>query len=552
MDTKVTQKQKWLDNAIFYEIYPQSFCDSNGDGIGDFNGIIQKLDYIKELGCNAIWMNPCFASPFGDAGYDVSDYYLAAPRYGTNEDLRRLFEEVHKRDMHILLDLVPGHTSTEHKWFKESMKACKNEYTDRYVWTDSIWVEPDGMASLRGISDRDGSCAVNFFSHQPALNYGFYKPDPEKKWQQSMDAPGPKATLEELKNIMRFWLGMGCDGFRVDMAGSLVKHDENGKGTIKLWQNVRAFLDKEFPNAAMVSEWGEPDKSLQGGFHMDFLLHFGPSHYNDLFRCENPFFAAAGKGDVFEFVEKYKESYGKARADSKHQGLICIPSGNHDMDRLARHIKGDNLKLAFAFLLSMPGAPFIYYGDEIGMNYVENLVSVEGGYGRTGSRSPMQWDSSTNAGFSSAPAEKLYIPLDPSPDRPTVQAQKQNENSLYHEIKKLIKIRQEHEALQSRGQIEFIYAEKNAYPLAYVRSSGDGGTGESAGSAGKDQKGEKILVIINPSEKDAAFLCDLKKTGAGDGAGGLEKAIYSFGGKIALEGKKIIVAGKSAGFFKLD
>ena len=536
---------KWLDNAIFYEIYPQSFCDSNGDGIGDFNGIIQKLDYINELGCNAIWMNPCFASPFGDAGYDVSDYYLAAPRYGTNEDLRRLFEAVHKRGMHILLDLVPGHTSTEHKWFKESMKACKNEYSDRYVWTDSIWVEPDGMASLRGISDRDGSCAVNFFSHQPALNYGFYKPDPGKKWQQPMDAPGPKATLAELKNIMRFWLGMGCDGFRVDMAGSLVKHDENGKGTIKLWQNVRGFLDKEFPEAAMVSEWGEPDKSLQGGFHMDFLLHFGPSHYNDLFRCQNPFFSASGKGDVFEFVERYKESYEKSRADSKHMGLICIPSGNHDMDRLARHIKGDNLKLVFAFLLSMPGAPFIYYGDEIGMNYVENLISVEGGYGRTGSRSPMQWDSSTNAGFSSASAEKLYIPLDPSAKRPTVQAQQQNRKSLYHEIQKLIKIRQEHEALQSRGQIEFVFAKKNEYPLAYVRSSG---------AAEKNQCGEKILVIINPSEKEAAFSCDLKKLGGktGDSAVLLENAIYTFGGKIRYDGKKIIVAGKSAGFFKLN
>ena len=536
---------KWLDNAIFYEIYPQSFCDSNGDGIGDFNGIIQKLDYIKELGCNAIWMNPCFASPFGDAGYDVSDYYLAAPRYGTNEDLRLLFEEVHKRGMHILLDLVPGHTSTEHKWFKESMKANKNEYTDRYVWTDSIWVEPDGMASLRGISDRDGSCAVNFFSHQPALNYGFYKPDPEKKWQQPMDAPGPKATLEELKNIMRFWLGMGCDGFRVDMAGSLVKHDDNGKGTIKLWQNVRGFLDKEFPEAAMVSEWGEPDKSLQGGFHMDFLLHFGPSHYNDLFRCENPFFAASGKGDVFEFVEKYKESYEKSRADSKHMGLICIPSGNHDMDRLARHIKGDNLKLAFAFLLSMPGAPFIYYGDEIGMNYVENLVSVEGGYGRTGSRSPMQWDSSTNAGFSSAPSDKLYIPLDPGAKRPTVQAQQQNKKSLYHEIQKLIKIRQEHEALQSRGQIEFVFAKKNEYPLAYVRS---------CDAAEKNQCGEKIFVIINPSEKEAAFSCDLKKLGGktGDSAVLLENAIYTFGGKITFDGKKIFVAGKSAGFFLLS
>lgn len=138
------------------------------------------------------------------------------------------------------------------------------------------------MATIRGISDRDGSCVVNFFSHQPALNYGFYQPDPSKKWQQPMDAEGPMASREELKNIMRFWLSLGCDGFRVDMAGSLVKNDVDGKGTITLWQDIREFLDEEFPAAAMVSEWGEPDKSLIGGFHMDFLLHFGPSHYNDL------------------------------------------------------------------------------------------------------------------------------------------------------------------------------------------------------------------------------------------------------------------------------
>lgn len=124
---------KWLDNAVFYEIYPQSFNDTNADGIGDFQGIIEKLDYIKELGCNAIWINPCFLSPFGDAGYDVADYCRVAPRYGTNEDLKRVFEEAHKRDMHVLLDLVPGHTSVEHPWFKESMKADRNEFTDRYV-----------------------------------------------------------------------------------------------------------------------------------------------------------------------------------------------------------------------------------------------------------------------------------------------------------------------------------------------------------------------------------------------------------------------------------
>ena len=279
---------EWLKDAVFYEIYPQSFQDTNADGIGDFQGIIDRLDYIKELGCNAIWMNPCFASPFGDAGYDVSDYYTAAPRYGTNEDLKRLFDEVHKRGMHILLDLVPGHTSVDHPWFKESLKAEKNPYTDRYIWTNNIWDQPEGIGSIKGISDRDGCCVVNFFSHQPALNYGHYIC--EHPWQQPMDAEGPKATVAEMEKVMRFWLKMGCDGFRVDMAGSLVKNDPDGLGTIKLWQGIRPFLSKEFPEAAMVSEWGEPDKSLQAGFDMDFLLHFGPSHYNDLFRCEEPYF----------------------------------------------------------------------------------------------------------------------------------------------------------------------------------------------------------------------------------------------------------------------
>lgn len=524
IDMNTSKQPRWLDNAVFYEIYPQSFRDSNSDGIGDFNGIIEKLDYIKGLGCTAIWMNPCFESPFGDAGYDISDYLTAAPRYGTNADLKRLFDEVHSRDMHILLDLVPGHTSVDHRWFRESMKAEKNEYTDRYVWTDSIWEELAGMGCIRGISDRDGSCAVNFFSHQPALNYGFYKPDPAKKWQQSMDSEGARATLEALKNVMRFWLNMGCDGFRVDMAGSLVKNDEDGKGTVRLWQNVREFLDKEFPEAAMVSEWGEPDKSLQGGFHMDFLLHFGPSHYNDLFRCAEPFFSSKGKGDVSAFVRKYTENYEK----SEKKGLICIPSGNHDMDRLARGIERENLKVAFAFLLSMPGAPFIYYGDEIGMRFVEGLTSVEGGYGRTGSRSPMQWDDSVNAGFSEAPAEKLYIAIDPSSDRPTVKAQMSDENSLYNEIRRLIDIRQAHSALQSRGEIEFVYAQENAYPLAYLRTS----------------ENERILVVINPAGREVSFECSCLPG----------EKLYSTGGvkgDIRAEGGVITVPPCFAGFYML-
>ncbi len=516
----MNKRPKWLDNAVFYEIYPQSFLDTDGDGIGNINGITEKLPYIKELGCTALWLNPCFDSPFGDAGYDVSDYVKVAARYGTNEDLANLFKEAHKLDMHVLLDLVPGHTSWKHPWFKESMKAERNEYTDRYVWTDSIWEEPTGYGSLRGISDRDGSCAVNFFTHQPALNYGYYHPS--RPWQQAMDSPGALATREAMKDVMRFWLSRGCDGFRVDMAGSLVKNDEDGKGTIALWQDVRDFLDREFPEAAMVSEWGEPDKSLAGGFHMDFLLHFGPSHYNDLFRCENPFFE--GRGDASAFVAKYLESYEK----SQKEGLICIPSGNHDMDRLARHIHGDRLKLSFAFLLSMPGAPYIYYGDEIGMNYVENLVSVEGGYDRTGSRSPMQWDGSKNAGFSSAAPDKLYIPLDPDKKRPTADSQIKDPDSLRSEIKKLIEIRMAHKALQSTGKIEFICDGAPGHPLAYIRSLGD----------------ERILIAVNPASLAVSIHV----------SGRLSELIYSFGTENAVKTEKeasVLTVGSSSAVFAL-
>ena len=398
------------------------------------------------------------------------------------------------------------------------MKADRNEFTDRYVWTDSVWEEPAGYPSIRGISERDGSCAVNFFTHQPALNYGFYKPN--APWQQSMDSEGAVATREALKDVMRFWLSRGCDGFRVDMAGSLVKNDEDQKGNIALWQNIRAFLDEEYPEAAMVSEWGEPYQSLAGGFHMDFLLHFGSSHYNDLFRNEKPFFS--GEGDASAFVSKYMDSYER----SERKGLICIPSGNHDMDRLARHIKGERRKLAFAFLLSMPGAPYIYYGDEIGMNYVEGLNSVEGGYSRTGSRSPMQWDSSENAGFSSAPAEKLYIPLDPDPDRPTAEKQIAVNNSLRSEVKKLIAVRQAHKALQSLGDIEFVCDGAKGRPLAYVRSF----------------DGERILVAVNPT--DSAYELTV--------GGSLGEVIYSFGSGAEISGNSCVIGAGSAAFVKLD
>ena len=181
--------------------------------------------------------------------------------------------------------------------------------------------------------------------------------------------------------------------------------------------------------------------------------------------------------------------------------------------------------MAFAFLLSMPGAPFLYYGDEIGMRYVEGLTSVEGGYGRTGSRSPMQWDGSLNAGFSSASGDRLYIPLDQAADRPTVQAQMADESSLYHEVRKLISVRQEHEALQSNGKIEFVYAEEKSYPLAYLRTGAK----------------EKLLVILNPSAQSAAF----------PGAYMPKETAYHFGAEAKFDGERITAPPCSAGFYVL-
>ncbi len=489
---------KWLDNAIFYEIYPQSFCDSNGDGIGDINGIISKLDYIQSLGCNAVWMNPCYDSPFIDAGYDVRDYFKVAPRYGTNDDLKRLCNEMHRRGMHILLDLVPGHTSDQCEWFRESQRDARNEYTDRYIWTSSVWENVGGIVNVmgmtRGGTERNAAYLTNFFNAQPALNYGFANPDPDRPWQQPVDADGPRATVEALKNVMRFWLSLGCDGFRVDMAGSLIKADPDQSANIRLWQEFREFLDKEFPDAVMVSEWGEPDKSLLAGFHMDFLLHFGPSHYMDLFRTEMPYFSREGKGDLDSYFTIYMENMEKTRylhPDAAIKpaipdgGMMCIPSGNHDMDRMARSLDPDEMKIAFAFIMAMPGVPFIYYGDEIGMKYVEGLTSVEGGYERTGSRSPMAFDETKNAGFSDAPEECIYIRQDESKAAINVASEERDPESLLNEVKKLTKIRQEHPALHNRSDFHLL-TDGHKYPLAFIRSC----------------KRESMLAVFNPSAKE--------------------------------------------------
>ncbi len=487
-------KPNWISNAVFYEIYPQSFYDSNDDGIGDIPGIIENLDYIKDMGFNAVWLNPCFDSPFQDAGYDVRDYYKVASRYGSNADLKRLFKEAHKRGIKVCLDLVPGHTSMEHKWFQESAKAEKNAYSNRYIWTDKVWNDDTGgMEAIKGYGDRNGRYVINFFYSQPALNYGFAKPEKGKDWQLPVDHPDVLATREELKTIMRFWLDAGADGFRVDMASSLVKNDKNWRQTSRLWKDIRAMLDKDYPQAVLISEWGNPAAALNAGFHIDFLLHFHDPAYTALFREEesrdcfdfertpgHSIFDAAGKGDLDVFMNSFNKHYKSAGK----KGFIAIPSGNHDITRLSIDRSREELKTVMAFLLTQPGVPFIYYGDEIGMAY-QQLPSKEGGYGRTGARTPMQWNGKKNKGFSNAPASKLYLPVDNSKNAPTVSKQLRDPDSLLNTVKELIELRKSHKALQADGEFITLYAKKNQYPFVYMRKKGK----------------NRFLVALNPTSK---------------------------------------------------
>lgn len=529
--------REWIKDAVLYQIYPQSYYDSNGDGIGDLPGIIKKLDYIASLGVNLIWLCPCFDSPFNDAGYDVRNFYKIAPRYGTNKDMERLCAEAHKRGLRICLDLVAGHTSLDCEWFKQSGKPESNQYSQYYLWTDHWGNIPEYGKWVNGYAQRNGNFMINFFWSQPALNYGFAKPDPSKPWEEPVDGKGPKAVIAELKNIMKFWLDMGCDGFRVDMASSLIKNDPGSKSVIKLWHdNLQPWIRENYPHAVTIAEWGNPADSVgRAGFDIDFILHFGIPGYGEmLFKhpavCGRPtdgicFFDEAGKGSPKMFIKEYMKAYKKT--DGK--GFISVPSANHDYQRLNYYRSDAEMKAAFAFILTWPGVPSIYYGDEIGMRFQPELPSKEGGYTRTGTRTPMQWNDKTNAGFSSAKPEKLYLPLDPDGDRPTVAAQDKNPDSVLNHVRKLLELRKSIPELRNDGKVK-VLSDENSYPLIYQR----GGKGRN-----------EYLIAINPSKKPVKTSLKLDITGV--------DPVMVSGVEISVKGKETVIklSGVSWGIFKL-
>lgn len=481
------KRNNWFNNATFYEIYPQTFLDTNGDGVGDLNGIIEKLDYLKDMGFNAIWLNPIFDSPFYDAGYDVRDFYKVAPRYGTNEDLYRLFKEAHKRDMHVILDLVPGHTSIDSEWFKQSCKEERNEYSDRFIWTNSIWETPKDVACVRGFYERNGSVATNFFSIQPALNYGYL--ETKDDFEMKIDDPRILPNIKAMQDVIRFYLERGCDGFRVDMAGWLAKRDnQEFEGTIYIWNKILEPIKKDFPDSFFVSEWSSPKHSLSTYFDSDFLLQdwFKPLHIY-MCRGENPYFKLGVNKSPKTYFDFYLDLIDFA---SQRDKFVSIVSGNHDTIRIKETLTDEELKLFFCFQLTMPGIPFVYYGDELGMNYRHKIKSVEGGYQRTGSRTPMQWNKTKNSGFSSS--DRVYIEVNNDYEKINVENELKEKNSVLNIVKDLLHLRATHVALDNDANTQLLNKDGQNHPLVYLRFKNE----------------ERIMVAINPTDKEAALQID--------------------------------------------
>ncbi|HMI59703.1 MAG TPA: alpha-amylase family glycosyl hydrolase [Puia sp.] len=481
----------WVKSALFFQIYPSSYQDSDGDGFGDLKGIQSRLDYIQSLGVNTIWLNPIFKSGFKDGGYDVIDFYQVDPRFGTNTGFTQLAKEIHRRGMHLILDLVAGHSSNENVWFKQSMEADSNlQHSNYYIWAPrrpSDLSPQDSAHFVEANAPRNKYYVKNYYDAQPALNYGYARLNPNHPWEQPVDAPGPRAVRRELQNIITFWLEKGADGFRVDLASSLVKSDPDKKATIALWKELNSWFDEKFPEGIMVSQWSNPKEAIaQAGFDVDFFLRPGKlvsAAEGGRKGDGKVYFDRKGEGSVADWEVYFNDQY----ESSVNKGYVSLPTGSHGASRMENdnHKEAADLKVLLTFVLTQPGVPLIYYGDEIGMKFLVNEPEVDGSRNRSGSRTPMQWDDSKNAGFSTAPQDKIYLPIDPDPNRPTVAKQDKDPASQLNYARALVKLRSASAAMGNDGRLKFLSDTAQPYPLVYMRYSGN----------------EKYIIALNPSNK---------------------------------------------------
>jgi len=503
----LSQDPQWYKDALIYQVHVRSFQDSSGDGIGDFRGLAQKLDYVQDLGVDTIWLMPFFPSPLRDDGYDISDYRSVHPNYGTLDDFKGFLEAAHARGIRVIIEMVLNHTSDQHAWFQQSRSSRENPRRDWYVWSDKdtkyqgtriIFLDTE-LSNWAWDPVSKQYYWHRFFSHQPDLNY---------------DNP---AVREEMWEIMRFWLRMGVDGFRLDAVPYLIEREgtncENLPETHAVIKDYRTRLDREFPGKMFLAEanqWPEdlgPYFSAGDEFHMAFHFPLMPRMFMGLkLEDRKPISEILQRTPEIPeicqwclFLRNHDELTLEMVTDMERDYMYDEYARDRSMRlnlgirrRLAPLLDNDRrrIELMNGMLMSLPGTPITYYGDEIGMGDNVNLGD------RNGVRTPMQWDGGWNGGFSSADPEKLYSPLMLNPvygyQAVNVASQKRFEHSLLSWMKRILKVRKSSPVF-GRGSIEFLYP-ANHRVLAYVRKWGK----------------ETILVVNNLSSSAQAVELDLQ------------------------------------------
>jgi maltose alpha-D-glucosyltransferase/alpha-amylase len=498
----------WYKDAVIYQLHVRTFSDSNADGIGDFAGLTQRLDYLQDLGITAIWLLPFYPSPLRDDGYDIADYSSVHPSYGSLDDFKTFLTAAHNRGIRIIIEMVLNHTSDQHPWFKEARSSHDNAKRDWYVWSETdtryegvpiIFVDTE-TSNWAWDPVSKSYYWHRFFSHQPDLNF---------------DNP---AVIEALWEVMRFWLEMGVDGFRFDAVPYLVEREgtlcQNLPETHAIIRNLRKRLDEAFPGRMLLAEannWPDDVRPYFGDgdeFHAAFHFPLMPRMFMSV-KLED-------RKPIIDVLEKTPEIPNTCQ--------WCIFLRNHDeltlemvtevereymydeyaVDKTMRINRGirrrlapmmDNdrrrIELLNGLLMSMPGTPIVYYGDEIGMG--DNIYLGD----RNGVRTPMQWNGERNAGFSTADPERLYSPVISNAVYGSqvinVDSQERTGHSLLRWMKSLIQLRNSFQVF-GRGTLQFLKP-SNHRVLAYVRQLGD----------------ETVLVVNNLSNSAQAVELDVRR-----------------------------------------
>ena len=487
----------WYKDAIIYELHVRAFHDSDRDGVGDFRGLTGKLDYLQDLGINALWLLPFYPSPLKDDGYDISDYTNVHPSYGTLADFRLFLREAHRRGIRVITELVVNHTSDQHPWFQRARRSPQgSRWRNFYVWSQTFDRYRDARIIFQDFETSNWSWDPvansyywhRFYSHQPDLNF---------------DSPDVRRMIFR---VMQFWLGMGVDGLRLDAVPYLIEREgtncENLPETHKALKAIRKRVDDKFSNRMLLAEanqWPEDAVDYFGEgdeCHMAFHFPLMPRMFmairmEDRYPIIDILTQTPQIPDVCQwalFLRNHDELTLEMVTDEERDYMYRVYA--HDRQarinlgirrRLVPLLGKDRRKfeLMNALLFSLPGTPVLYYGDEIGMG--DNIYVGD----RNGVRTPMQWSADRNAGFSQASAQRLYLPVNIDPDyhyeTVNVEARQNNTNSPYWYMKRIISLRKRFQAF-GRGTIEFLYPE-NPKVLAFVRSYEE----------------EKVLVVANLS-----------------------------------------------------